>query len=152
MFFHNLLPSKLTLSRNPICSQIVIAYIYCYSAAILELYCSLSHLSTVKEPFHADVRESQVNFFTNIPKPRLHRYCQRIKKGFRETAKYGNFSKSLYFWAFSGPYYFARDRRTTVSTCPVHGNMSTGVASTNAYPFSVRNLMSRARVAGSQET
>ena len=39
-----------------------------------------------------------------LSKPRLQDYRQRKKgKGFRETARYGNSLKSLYFWAFWGP-------------------------------------------------
>lgn len=42
--------------------------------------------------------------------------------------------------------------RATVSTCPVCGNMSTGVPSTNPYPSAPSSFTSRARVAGSQDT
>ena len=41
---------------------------------------------------------------------------------------------------------------TIVSTCAVCGNMSTGVALTSRKPCAVRNLQSRASVAGLQET
>lgn len=41
---------------------------------------------------------------------------------------------------------------TIVSTCPVWGNMSTGVAAAMRKPWAARRAQSRARVAGLQET
>ena len=74
------------------------------------------------------------------------------EKGFLETAKIGKSLGIPYFKTISVCFYLFRDRRHTVSTWPVQGNMSHGVASLNSYPFSVSHLISLARVAGSQET
>ena len=49
-------------------------------------------------------------------------------------------------------YEFLWDKSTHVSTHPVQGNISTGVASKNIYPISPSKFTSLASVAGSQET
>ena len=62
-----------------------------------------------------------------------------------------NCRKSTENTALFTPYRSTRDISTTVSTCPVCGNMSTGVPSTDSYPKSPSSLTSRAKVAGSQD-
>ncbi len=62
-----------------------------------------------------------------------------------------NHRKSQYFRDFSEPLFYFLDINTTVSTCPVPGNMSAGVTESMEY-ISLSFFRSRARVAGSQDT
>lgn len=75
------------------------------------------------------------------------------KKGFRQTTLYRAIYQNPFvlsrFWRL---YYFSFDSRTTVSTCPLHGNMSTACTFTGLYPFPARYFKSLARVALSQLT
>ncbi len=61
-------------------------------------------------------------------------------------------SKSPYLMDFFHTHFSTLDINTTVSTWPVHGNMSTGLMALTSYPPEVRTARSRDRVAGSQDT
>ncbi len=58
---------------------------------------------------------------------------------------------SLYFLHFIYSLGATFDIKTTVSTCPVCGNISTGIPFTYSYPFSIRYLTSLLIVAGSHD-
>lgn len=60
-------------------------------------------------------------------------------------------SESLIFQAFSHSQLCTLVNRTTLSTCPVQGNISTGQTPSARYPCFVRYFKSLARVSGPQE-
>lgn len=66
--------------------------------------------------YHTAVKLNKKWSAEGIGEIRLIRSFKK-EKGFRETAKYGNLSEPLYFWAFIELFYLFRDRRHTVSTC-----------------------------------
>ena len=72
-----------------------------YRMAVVWLYCitSIASHTTDNSPIVSTAKKV-VYYLNPAQNQAIERLSKQKEKGFRETAKYSNLSKSLYFWAF----------------------------------------------------
>ena len=87
-------------------------YVNCQGALAIEIWPGIFILKNLK------VHQNQKN---GVKRPNGY-----ILSAYLKNTTFG--LKTLYFKPFDGYPYFTLDINTTVSTCPVRGNISTGVA------------------------
>ena len=72
-----------------------------YRMSVVWLYCitSIASHTTDNSPIVSTAKKV-VYYLNPAQNQAIERLSKQKEKGFRETAKYSNLSKSLYFWAF----------------------------------------------------